>query len=548
MSSSALYQTCSSSLSSDSEVLECISSGLEEQNDTLVQALDVFFLLYAAALVFFLQAGFAMLCAGSVREKNVQNTMLKNILDACTGALSFWAVGYAFAYGDYSDGTETSVTFVGTEKFFLDGLSSSETAFWLFQFAFAATSATIVAGTLAERCQMIGYIIYSSVLTGFIYPVIVHSIWSNRGFLSPLINDPLFGVGVIDFAGSGVVHVTGGVAALLASIILGPRKGRFTDERTGDLLEKPQKIVGHSPSLQVLGTFILWFCWYGFNPGSTGSISTGGSIAALAATSTTLSAAAGGIMALVTEVIIIEHRTGEATFNLTTALNGCLSGLVAITGSCGFVEPWAAVVIGILSGLVYLSTSAILEKYHIDDAVDAIPVHLACGVLGLIVTGLFAKESYLIELYGDTAPQFAEHQGWLYDPSDGAILAAQVVALLWIFSWVGCLMGPFFLFLNYTGYFRADPLEEVIGLDISYHGRSAYENGEVPKLEFNHLTSDNSKSKIKEKKNERLMAVLQAAEGVAMPTEDGINEDSCGIGEDAKGDLFDDSLFDDSTK
>ena len=431
---------------------------------------------------------------------------MKNILDACTGALSFWAVGFAFAYGDETNegGAPSSVTFIGNNKFFLTDLSTSETAFWLFQFAFAATSATIVAGTLAERCQMIGYILYSSVLTGFIYPVVVHSIWSNRGFLNPTIEDPLLNVGVIDFAGSGVVHVTGGVAALLASIILGPRKGRFFDERTGDKLDKPKKIDGHSPSLQVLGTFILWFCWYGFNPGSTQSIYRGGSVAALAAATTTLAAASGGITALCVEVIQIENRTGEATFNLTTALNGCLSGLVAITGSCGFVEPWAAVVIGVLSGFLYLYTSKLLEMLAIDDAVDAIPVHLASGILGVISTGLFARKEFLVDFYGDIAPQFTEHQGWFYDPSDGALLGAQVIGLLFIFAWVGCLMGPFFLFLNYNGYFRADPLEEVIGLDISYHGRSAYDIGEMPKLEFSHLKSN-------EKKQERLKAILRAA-------------------------------------
>lgn len=200
-----------------------------------------------------------MLCAGSVRQKNVQNTMLKNFLDVCSGAISFWAFGYAFAYGgstekilsDFSESEYLSVTFIGSENFFMAGLNEVEQVFWLFQFAFAATSATIVAGTLAERCQMVGYILYSVTLTGFIYPVVVHTVWSRRGFLSSTIEDPLFGVGMLDFAGSGVVHVTGGTAALLASIVLGPRKGRFYNERTGDPLPKPKEIPGHSASLQV---------------------------------------------------------------------------------------------------------------------------------------------------------------------------------------------------------------------------------------------------------------------------------------------------------
>ena len=196
--------------------------------------------------MFFMQAGFAMLCAGCVRQKNVQNTMLKNLLDACGAAIGFWSVGYGFAYGGGS--VDGPATFIGTDNFFMMGVEAYEK--WVFQFAFAATAATIVAGTLAERCQMVAYMCYSVMLTGFVYPVTAHSIWSQNGFLSLKYRDPFLGSGMVDFAGSGVVHVTGGMTALIATRILGPRKDRFHDVR-GNPLVNPQKLKGHSPSLQV---------------------------------------------------------------------------------------------------------------------------------------------------------------------------------------------------------------------------------------------------------------------------------------------------------
>lgn len=204
-------------------------------------------LVYAAALVFFMQAGFAMVCAGAVREKNVQNTMLKNLLDACGAAVAFFMVGYAFAFGG-QNAESPNKTFVGSQNFFL--MDVDDYAYWLFQYAFSAATATIVAGTLAERCQMTAYLCYSVLLSGWVYPIVVHAIWNPNGFLSAHSVDPLWGTGMVDFAGSGVVHVTGGTTALFATMILGPRRGRFHDE-TGRKLEKPRIYPGHSSALQV---------------------------------------------------------------------------------------------------------------------------------------------------------------------------------------------------------------------------------------------------------------------------------------------------------
>lgn len=467
MSTESIYDACASENELESGLVQCLGLKLEQQNESVLLGMDIFFIIFAAALLFFMQAGFAMVCAGCVRQKNVQNTMLKNLLDACSAAVGFWSFGYAFAYGGDTYGGP--VTFIGTENFFLIGIEAFEK--WIFQFAFAATSATIVAGTLAERCQMVAYLCYSLLLTGFVYPIIAHAIWSENGFLSPKLVNPLFGTGVIDFAGSGVVHVTGGITALIASKILGPRKDRFHD-LDGLPFDKPHKLKGHSPSLQVLGTFIMWFGWFGFNAGSVGSISSleKGRVAALAVVNTALSASSGCISALVVSTILTERRTGELTYDLSIALNGSLAGLVSVTAGCAVMEPWVTVIVGLISGLIYLSSSSLLVRFKIDDAVDAIPVHLFNGAWGVIAVGLVANPKYLKNAYGTN-----DHAGLFYT-GDPRLLGVNFLGLVYICSTVFITMTPFFMLLSYTGYFRADPLEEVVGLDISYHGVTSTNN------------------------------------------------------------------------
>jgi ammonium transporter, Amt family len=283
---------------------------------------------------------------------------------------------------------------------------------------------------------------------------------------------------MIDFAGSGVVHLTGGATALCAAVVLGPRKGRFYDE-DGNPLETPTTFPAHSVALQILGTFILWTGWYGFNPGSALIIDNPGSaaVSSLAAITTTLAAACGCVTCMFFDSIMDAQHTGEVSYDLTMAMNGCLAGLVAITSGCATVHPWAACIIGAIGGLCYYGLSKLLIRLKIDDAVDAIPVHLANGIWGVLAAGLFSAPD-LMNLAGYNG----EHAGWFYNGSDANLLLVQLVGVVFIFAWVCCVMFPFFLMLNALGMFRVDALEEEVGLDISHHRGAAYDLS-MPKKE-----------------------------------------------------------------
>ncbi|GAX11926.1 ammonium transporter, Amt family [Fistulifera solaris] len=453
-----------------------------------------------------MQAGFAMLCAGCIRAKNVKNIMLQNILDICAGSIGFYTVGYGFAYGGAD---HIGSTFIGNSYFGLRDFNSWASFF--FQFAFAATCATIVAGTVAERCKMSAYLCYSIFLTGFVYPVVAHSMWSSNGFLSAFNNDGYFrDVGCIDFAGSGVVHMTGGLTALIAAVILGPRKGRFYDE-DGNPWETPVTFQPHSVALQVLGTLILWFGWYGFNSGSALAIANEDSaaVASLSAVTTTLAGASACVSALFTDSILESMATGETSYDLTMAMNGGLGGLVAVTAGTACVTPWAAIIIGIVGGWVYIAWSKLLIALKVDDSVDGIPVHLGNGMWGLIAAGLFAKPELM-----DLAGYNSANPGLFYSEGgfDGHLLLVQVCCIFWIIGWVSCVTTPFFMLLNAAGMFRVDPLEEEVGLDISSHRGSAYDISGPRKEDVDELMEVRASKHGKIDTTKEVKAVENAAE------------------------------------
>jgi len=449
----------------------------------LAGSVDTFYFMFVGALVFFMQAGFGMLEAGSVRTKNTRNILLKNLLDACVGALIWWAWGFATAYETGTGGN----TFIGSTKdakgFFAEGWAGKNEhatgytfAAWFFQYVFAAAAATIVSGAVAERAQLLAYLIYTTVITGLIYPVVVHWVWDGNGWASCFNSNtdsakgPLLG-GQVDFAGSGVVHMTGGVSALVAAAVIGPRSGRFEG---GGRVGKPVPIKGHSSVLQVLGTFILWLGWYGFNPGSTLGITPAGyaQAAARVVVTTTLSAAAGGIT-----VCLLEKMLGSKTWDVGAVCNGILGGLVSITAGCSVTYPWAAAIIGVLGGFVYFGSSKmVLKIMKVDDPLDAFAVHGACGFWGCIATALFSAPAfaYYGELAGTDCNSDCAGVGLFY--GCGCLMGVTLAALFAEIVWVGGMTFLMFFILKMAGILRVSQEVEEAGMDVSKHGGSAYED------------------------------------------------------------------------
>lgn len=402
-------------------------------------ALDMIWLLLAASLVFFMQAGFAMVEVGLTRAKNAGNIIMKNLMDFCVGSLVFWAVGWAFMYGTSFHGL------FGTSRFFILGAEATEFRDWMFQVVFAATAATIVSGAMAERTKFSGYLLYSIIISALVYPVSGHWIWGG-GWLSSL--------GFHDFAGSTVVHSVGGWAALAGAVTLGPRVGKYVTDGK-HVTSKP--ILGHNLPLASLGVFILWFGWYGFNAGSTLS-GTDLSMASIAVT-TTLGAAAGATTAMTTSWIKFRKP------DVSMSLNGALAGLVAITAPCAVVTPTDAILIGSVAGvLVVLSVEFMDKVLHIDDPVGAISVHGVCGVWGTLAVGIFGSTDAVRGLL---------HGGGMRQ------LGIQALGVAAVGIWV--LLGTFILFqiIDRTIGLRVSVHEELSGLDLSEHSAESYSGFQI---------------------------------------------------------------------
>lgn len=419
---------------------------LGEQLADIVLAVDTIWFVLAGILVFFMQAGFGLLEAGFVRVKNTTNILMKNVLDASLGAVVWWAVGFGFAFGASQGG------FIGGHSFFpgLGGLTEtdgvSEAAVFFFQWAFAATAATIVSGALAERTKFSAYLFYTVFITGVIYPVVINWGWGG-GWLGEM--------GFMDYAGSTLVHSVGAWAGLMGAILVGPRIGKYASGG------RVNAIPGHNMTLAALGMFILWFGWYGFNPGSTLGLSGGlATEAAWIAINTTLSAGAGAIAA----VTVAKLRYGKADLGLT--LNGALAGLVSITAGCGFVEPWAALLIGAIGGTVVVFAVAFFDRIRVDDPVGAISVHGVCGVWGTLATGLFATAA-AADAWG--APSHGLFMGGGFEA-----FGVQIVGILAVFGWVTVTAGILFFVIKNTIGLRVPENEELAGLDVQEHGIGAY--------------------------------------------------------------------------
>eukprot|EP00188_Purpureofilum_apyrenoidigerum_P002186 Plantae.Rhodophyta-Purpureofilum_apyrenoidigerum.ctg2328.p1 GENE.Plantae.Rhodophyta-Purpureofilum_apyrenoidigerum.ctg2328~~Plantae.Rhodophyta-Purpureofilum_apyrenoidigerum.ctg2328.p1 ORF type:complete len:484 (-),score=73.95 Plantae.Rhodophyta-Purpureofilum_apyrenoidigerum.ctg2328:125-1576(-) len=461
------------------ESLQAEIVALQTSVDDIHTINTVVFVLTSGYLVFFMQNGFAMLTAGSVRTKNTKNVLLKNLLDACVGAMGYYLFGFAFAYGADSN------PFIGYSYFALNDFPSEEYYSFFFQWTFAATAATIVSGSVAERTSFYAYLGYAFFLTSFVYPVVSHWVWGG-GWLSTL-----FDVGVIDFAGCSVVHMVGGFAGLMGAIIVGPRMGRFDTE--GNVIPMP----GHSATLCTLGTFVLWFGWFGFNPGSQLSAASIGDANSIArcAVNTTLAAASAGL----TTLIVIKIK--DHIYDLLAVLNGTLAGLVSITAVCFGAEPYGAIAIGVIGALIYIAAAWLLLKLKIDDPLEAFPIHGACGAWGCFAVGLFLSPNPQIDagMGIEEDSGLPIHTGAFYEnprtgSRSGTLLGANCIAILVIAAWTCGLIGPFFLLMKVLGILRISPEEEVLGNDVSKHGGSAYPDDPIESQRINkdNLGVDNS--------------------------------------------------------
>ncbi len=402
--------------------------------------LDIVWTCVAAFLVFFMQAGFAMVETGFTRAKNAVNIIMKNLMDFCIGSLAFFFIGFALMFG------VTNGVF-GTTGFAIGGSDWGGAAwtftFLIFQTVFAATSATIVSGAMAERTKFVGYLIYCVVICAFIYPVFGSWAWGSLGEGGGWLES----LGFIDFAGSTVVHSIGGWLALAGAVVLGPRIGKYTADG------KPKAIPGHNIALAALGVFILWFGWFGFNPGSTTAAI--GDIGRIAVT-TNLAGATGAITAMLTSWILSKKP------DASMALNGALAGLVAITAGCFSVSGIGSVIIGGVAGvLVVLSVRFFDAVLKVDDPVGAVSVHGVCGAWGTLAVGLFAIDGGLFYSGG-------WHQ-----------LGVQLLGVVTAFGWAFGLGMILFLAIKHTIGLRVSRDEELRGLDVGEHGMEAYSGFQI---------------------------------------------------------------------
>lgn len=397
----------------------------------MYSSVDTIWVLIGAILVFFMQAGFAMVETGFTRAKNAGNIIMKNLMDFAIGTIIFWVIGFGIMFGDSIFGI------IGTPDFFVRGDYSSTfptMAFLIFQTVFCATSATIVSGAMAERTKFSSYCLYSLIISAIIYPISGHWIWGG-GWLANL--------GFHDFAGSTAVHMVGGVAALVGAKILGPRIGKYSEDG------KPNAIPGHSLTLGALGVFILWFCWFGFNGASTVSATGDATLISMSSIFVTTNLAAATAATVTMIITWIKYKKPDVSMTL----NGALGGLVAITAGCDLVSPTGAFIIGIISSIVVVYGVEFVDKVlKIDDPVGAIGVHCFCGAIGTILTGLLSTTNGLF--YGG---------GFKF-------LGIQIIGVVSVFIWVLITMTIVFLLIKHTIGLRVSENEELTGLDINEHG------------------------------------------------------------------------------
>ncbi|HIV16568.1 MAG TPA: ammonium transporter [Candidatus Alectryocaccobium stercorigallinarum] len=409
--------------------------------------IDTLWVFLAAILVFFMNLGFASVEAGFARSKNTVNILSKNFIVFAVSSLGFMLLGWGIMFGGDNPiiGTEHLFILGGQDLSFYDGTLTSSVPFWgkfFFQLVFCGTAATIVSGAVAERVKYVSFIVFSFVLTLVIYPIVGHWVWGG-GWLADL--------GFMDFAGDSVVHSVGGWAALAGAMLLGPRIGKYGKDR------KPRAIPGHSMSLAVIGLFVLWLGWFGFNPGSTMSFQNPTDVMHILLTTNT-SAIVAVLTSTITSWIVLKKP------DLGMTINGCLAGLVGITGSCAYVSIEISILIGAVSGILVVFAVGFFDRCRIDDPVGATSVHLCCGVFGTICVGLFAQEG---------VTSLSTTNGLFFGGGFG-LLGVQLIGIAAIGGFTFAASAVVWLLIKATMGIRVSSEEEIQGLDIGEHGNIAY--------------------------------------------------------------------------
>jgi Amt family ammonium transporter len=414
----------------------------------------------AAFLVFFMQAGFALVECGFTRAKNAVNIIMKNVMDFVIGTLVYWMLGFGLMFGASALGGLIGSSFFffdpGAQHEAVDAMGKSQGfswAFLIFQTVFCATAATIVSGAMAERTKFVAYLVYTAVISALIYPIFGHWAW---GTLWAGSEAWLAGRGFVDFAGSTVVHSVGGWCALAGAIVLGPRIGKYS--KAG----KPLPIPGHNLPMAALGVFILWLGWFGFNPGSTTALTSLGGAGEFAriAVTTNLSAVAGGLTSMIAAWLMFKKP--DASFTL----NGVLAGLVAITAGCANMTPAMSVLTGGIAGVLVVLSCLFFDRVRIDDPVGAVSVHGMCGAFGTLAVGLWGVA------YGTTG--LVDKSIGLFNGGGAAQLGTQLLGIGTAFVWAFPLSLGLFVVLKHTIGLRVSEKEELEGLDIHEHGMLAY--------------------------------------------------------------------------
>jgi Amt family ammonium transporter len=465
-----------------------------EQVNDLTLGINIMWMIIGGFMVFFMQAGFALVETGFTRNKNVAHTMMMNLMVFCIGAVGYWLTGFAFQFGgvnlpypevttagaiagewahspitlgDWSGQLATPLIrfgqhgFLGGSGFLLAGLGANTgvLAFFLFQMVFMDTAATIPTGSMAERLKFIGFVLMGLWVSMFIYPVATGWVWGG-GWLQNIGRSFGLGNGAVDFAGSGPVHMIGGAIALAGAIVIGPRIGKFNKDGSANT------IPGHSISLGVLGTIILFFGWFGFNPGSSlGFTGAFRDLAVIAAINTLMAGAAGGVSAMTYAWLFGPSKKPDPSLSV----NGVLAGLVAITAPCAFVDVWAAVVIGLIAGVLVCFATAWLDAWKIDDPVGAVPVHLFNGAWGVLAVGIFANGNPASAAWNGVESAVT---GLLYGGTTQIL--AQVLEVVSLFVFVFGLSFAFFKLLAALKLLRVSREVELQGLDMPEMGALGY--------------------------------------------------------------------------